>query len=497
MAYDHLADFLTELEEAGELVRVRGAVDPALELAAVADHLSRAPGGGPAVLFEQVRGSNLPVIANLLGSDSRLCRALGVKSLAELSDRVAGLLQPDLPEGVLESLRLIPRIVELSKLPPRVVKAGICQQVVRLGRDVDLRDLPIPRAWPDEAAPTITAGVLASVDQVTGRRTLDLVPLEVRNRQTVAIHWSRADAAWRHFARDRRDGRQMPVAVILGGDPATLVSAAAPLPESTDAFLFSAFLRNRGVDLVKCRTHDIHVPADADLILEGLIDPHVPMETCGPIALPTGHYSIPGERSLMTVTAVTHRTNPVFPALIPGPPPTEHYWLMRAVERLILPVLRLYIPEIVEIHLPACGAGRNLAFVSIEKETPQQARKVMNALWGLGPLATMKMIVVVDADLDPSDEEAVWQTVGANVHPGRDVVWCEGPTHADDHASPLEGVGHKMGLDATRKLATEGHPRPWPDRLQSRPEIDQLLATRWSDYRLPTPYNGAKGHEEV
>lgn len=488
MAYEHLADFLTELEDAGELVRVRGAVDAALELAALTLRVGGGPRGGPAVLFEQVRGSGIPVVANLLGSESRLCRALGVASLDEMTSRVAGLLQPDLPAGLLESLKLVPRLVELSNLPARVVKTGVCQQVVRMGRDVDLRDLPIPRSWPEEAAPVVTAGVLASVDPVTGRRTLDVVPLEVRNRQTLAIHWTRCDAAFRHFLRDRGDGRQMPVAVILGGDPSTLVAAHTPLPETTDAYLFSGFLRRRGVDLVKCRTHDVHVPADADFILEGLVDPSVPPEPAGPIALSSGHYGIPGECPTLTVTAVTHRTNPVFPVLIPGPPPTERYWISRAVERMLLPVLRLFVPEVVDLHLPASGAGRNLAFVSIRKEYPQQARKVMHALWGLGPLAMTKTIVVVDDGIDPSDEDAVWHVVGANVHPGRDVVLCEGPTHPDDHAAPIEGVGHKMGLDATQKLPEEGHRRPWPGRLEPRPEIERLLESRWKEYGLPSTF---------
>ncbi len=485
MAYDHLADFLTELEDSGQLVRVRTTVDPALELGALVQRLCSRPDGGPAILFEQVRGSSIPVVANLLGSSGRLCRALGLASLEDLSSRITGMLKPDIPEGVLESLRLVPRFVELSRLPPRMVKAGPCQQVVRLERDVDLRDLPIPRNYADESAPSITAGTLVTVDPATQVRSFDLVPLEVRNRQTLAVHWNREHASCRLFQRHQREGRPLPVAVILGGDPATLIAASAPLPATTDAYLFAGFLRNRGVELVKCRTHDVPVPSDADLILEGFIDPNTPSETAGPIALPTGFYSPPAECPLLTLSAITQRSNPVAPALVHGHPPTEQTWLDRAVERIIQPIVRLFVPEVVDLHFPASGGRRNIAFVSIRKEYPQQARKVMQALWGLGPLSTTKMLVTVDADVSPRDEADVWFRVASNVHPGRDVLFCEGPTHFHDHASPIPGVGHKMGLDATRKLPEEGHRRAWPEPLTFKPDIQQLVATRWKEYGLP------------
>lgn len=487
MPYEHLADFLTELEDAGELVRVRVVVDPVMELAALVERVGR-PGPGPAILFEQVRGSAVPAVANLLGSPSRLCRALGLASLDDLSARIAGLLQPEVPEGVLESLRMVPRFVEMSKLPPRLVKAGACQQVVRMGRDVDLRDLPIPRSWHQETGPAISAGVMVTAHPARGVRSLDLVPLEVRTRQTLAVHFTRSDAAQRNFAIHQSDGRQMPVAIVLGGDPATMLSAAAPLPDSTDAYLFSGFLRGRGVDVVKCRTHDLQVPADADMVIEGFLDPATPAEPAGTVALPTGFYSLPGERPILTVTALTQRSNPVFPIIVGGPPPNEYYWMNKAVERMLQPIVRLFVPEVVDVHFPAAGGARNLVFVSVRKEYAQQAKKVMNALWGLGPLSTTKTIVVVDAEVDPHDEEDVWFRVASNVHAGRDVVLCEGPTHPDDHAAPLPGVGHKLGLDATRKLADEGHRRPWPDAVRIRPETEQLLASRWREYGLPESF---------
>lgn len=485
MAYDNLGDFLSELEDAGELVRISAEVDAALEIAEVTDRLCKSPGSGPALYFENVHGASLPVVTNLLGSRQRMCRALGIPSLEALSERIAAVLQPDLPEGWLETLRLVPQFASLAKLPPKMVKTAVCQQVVKMGRDVDLGQLPVPRSWPDEAHPVITAGQVCTRDPLSGRRNITLAPLEVIGRDALRVHWNVHHDAWRNLLAHRERSLQMPVAIALGGDPVLPLMAATPLPSGTDGYLFAGFLRGRSLDLVKCRSCELEVPANAEIVIEGYIDSTEPLELSPGVGSATGFYSLPEPLPVVRITAVTHRSNPVFPAMISGRPPMEDHWIGRAVEQMFLPIMKLFVPELVDCHSPQSGVFRNLVFVSIRKEYPQQARKVMNALWGLGWLMTSKIIVAVEADIDVHDEEAVWFEVGANVHPGRDTLFCEGPTHMGDHAAPVRGLGHKLGIDATRKLPYEGHPRPWPAKLRMTAEVRDLVTRRWAEYGLP------------
>jgi 4-hydroxy-3-polyprenylbenzoate decarboxylase len=356
-----------------------------------------------------------------------------------------------------------------------------------MGRDVDLADLPVPRSWPGEASPVITAGQVFTRHPVTGVRNVGLYPLEVRDHNTLAIHWTPHHDGWRNYNEHRRLGRPMPVAVALGGDPLLTYAASAPLPADTDECVFANFLRGRPIELVKCRSIDLEAPAEAEFILEGMIDVAAPLEQAGPIAAGTGYYTLPDALPMINVTAITHRSNPVFPAMIAGTPPMEDFWLGKATERIFLPFVKLFVPEIVDMHVPGSGAFRNLLFVSIRKDYPQQARRVMHALWGLKGLLTTKILVVVDDSVDVHDEDRVWFQVGANVHPGRDVVFCEGPTHFDDHAAPVHGMGHKMGLDATPKLPEEGHPRSWPEMLAMPAEIQERIEQRWDEYGLERP----------
>ena len=330
-------------------------------------------------------------------------------------------------------------------------------------------------------------GQVYTRDPKSGRSSVGMYPLEVRDQSSLAVHWNAHDAGWQTYEHYRRDGRQMPVAVALGGDPVLTYTACAPLPHTTDACLFAGFLRGDNVELVKCRSVDLEIPADAEIVIEGMIDTSSRLEPGGLVAAPTGYYAMAGDAPVLKVTALTHRSNPVYPALILGGPRTESYWLGKANERIFLPLMRMFVPELVDLHMPRAGVFRNLAFASIEKQYPQQARKVMNALWGLDGLMVTKIIVVVDSDVDVHDEERVWLTVGANVHPGRDVLFCEGPTHMDDHAAPERGMGHKLGIDATRKLPEEGHARPWPPQLAMNPEIVELVTRRWEEYGIGKP----------
>ncbi|MFQ5733768.1 MAG: UbiD family decarboxylase domain-containing protein [Planctomycetaceae bacterium] len=328
----------------------------------------------------------------------------------------------------------------------------------------------------------VTAGQIVTQHPESGERHVSCCPLSIRGQETLGVHWTAQDVAYSHFRGYAAENRQMPMAVVLGGDPLLRLLASFPLPKQTDAYLLAGFLRERNVELVKARTLELAVPACADLVIEGRIDTEAPPEPSRPIALDTGFYSGEQEVSLMHATAVTHRSNPILPAVIPGAPPTEQSWLDMAAERLQRPIVRLFLPEVVDLHRPPEGAGRNFLFVSIRKEFPHQARKVMNALWGMTGFATTKWIIVVDADVDVRDASAVWFHVGANAHPGRDLQSCDGPTYDADHAAPVPGMGQKLGVDATRKLPAEGHPREWPEPLEMSRQMRELVEGRWSEY---------------
>lgn len=508
MAYEHLGDFLNLLADRGELKRVSAAVDARLELAAIA-HRAAQNETAPALLFDRVstvvgETQSIPVVANIFGSESRLVRALGVSSLDEIAERVIALTQPELPGGWLDAIQLVPRIAEAARWPVTLVEAAMSQQVVLMGSDVDLTSLPAPIYWPGEELPTLTAAQVLVEKRLArtvenGAKTPDespdgpshltlrsvtRVPVQIRDRNSVAIHWTPHDEGWHLIEEFRQRGQQMPVAIALGGDPAVTYSATAPLPGHVDPLVFAGFLRKTNVGIAAARSVEIAVPADAEIILEGLIDPSAEFEDAPPIALPTGSYSVPRRLPVATITAVTHRANPILPVIVPSRPPSEDHWLESASERLFLPLVRLAIPEVVDLALPRSGAGRNLAFASISKRYPQQARKVLNGLWGLARLSTVKMLVVVDSDVDVHDDEAVWFSVGANSHPGRDTIFSEGPADWYDHASPIVGTGHRIGIDATRKLADEGHPRKWPAALQCDEATLRNIEECWSELGL-------------
>ncbi|MEX0715828.1 MAG: UbiD family decarboxylase [Planctomycetaceae bacterium] len=482
MPYDNLGDFLSRLEDDGELLRVAVEVDPVHELAEIAARIARAPDGGPALLFESVAGSEFPVVANLLGNPARLCRLMSAASFDEIAERLSARLVPDVPESWLDTLKRVPQLGRMASVPPKVVKTGLCQQVVEMGRDVDLRRLPIPHAWPGESARTITAGQVVTRDLESGTRDLALTPLSFRDERSLFVHWDVQQDGWGNFETYRRAGQQMPVAVALGGDPLLTFASHAPLPPGADACLLAGLLRERPVELVRCRSAEIEVPATAEFVIEGYIDPAAEFEPAGPIAAATGFLSLSEPVPVLRVSAVTHRANPVFPALIRARPPSEEHCLERLAARCLRPFVRMFVPEIADLHFPRAGAGRNLLFVSIRKRYPHQARKVMNAVWALDSLSPAKIVVVVDDDADVTDEEEVWFRVGAHAHPGRDAAFWQGPTHMADHAAPIRGMGHKLGIDATRKLPEEGHPRAWPEEIRPSDEIRERVTRRWSEF---------------
>lgn len=482
MPYDSLAEFLEALEPTGEVVRIKTEVDPILEIAEITDRISKVQ--GPALLFENVKGSRFPLAINVLGSEARMCRALGVKHLDEMAVRIAGLIKPPVPGSFLDKIKLVPMLAQLGNIPPKIVSSGRCQDVVLTGDQIDLTQLPIIQCWPQDAGRFITFGQVFTRNPETGDRNVGMYRQQLMNRNTTAMHWHPHHDGCQHFLMHQRMGTKMPLAISLGGDPIYPYMATAPLPPATDECLFGGFLRGKPVELVQCKTIDLQVPASADFVIEGWLDPKEPLVTEGPFGDHTGFYSLADQFPLFHVTAITHRSNPIYPTTIVGKPPQEDCWMGKATERLFLPLIRMFIPEVVDYDLPWFGVFHNFAFVAIRKRYAQQARKVMSAIWGLGQMMFSKIIVVVDEHVNVHNHDEVWFHVGANVHPGRDVVFNQGPTDLLDHAAPVCCVGHKMGIDATRKFPDEGHPREWPDEMLMTPDVIDRVSKRWAEYGI-------------
>jgi len=481
MPYASLGEFIAELQDNGELIRIAAQVDSALELAAITDRVGRtSPNGGPALLFENVKNSTIPVVTNLLGSRRRLCRSLGVADLDDVSANLDRRLQSEQPSGWLDSLRLVPGWGGLGKWTPKSVKTAACQQVVRLGRDVNLWDLPVPRSWPDEPHPVITSGQMVTRHPVTGNSHLSQSPLVVINPQELAWYDGKHDQT--SIVQLAVESKQnLPVAISLGGDPALCLSST--LSATVDSRLFAGFLRGASLELVRCRTNELDVPAGAEIIIEGYIDAeNSKTNSLVSIARGNGRY-VSRELPLIHVTAITHRANPVFPAMITTAPLSEEAWISLATERMLLPVLKRLLPEIADIHRPFCAAGRNLLFVSIHKCADFQARRVLHALWGMESLGQTKIIIIVDADQDIHQEEQVWFTVGTNACPTRDFVFSDGLARDDDYTPAAMSLASRVGIDATRKRMIESS-HVWPQSLTMSDEIVARVRERWAEYGL-------------
>jgi 4-hydroxy-3-polyprenylbenzoate decarboxylase len=472
MSLDTIGQFLEAIDGIGELSRVREPVRVQLELCEIADRVMKQPGGGNALLFEHpvlADGSRspYPVAINLYGSMKRLALALGVANLDEVGARITELLNLKVPEGVLAKLALLPRLLEVAKFPPRT-KGGspACQEVVWRGDEIDLAKLPIITCWPQDGGPYITLPMVVSRNPKTGVRNVGMYRVQVLSRNTLAMHWQRHKVGAAHWREMAERGERMPVCIAIGADPASVYSASAPLPPTVDEFLFAGFLRKAPVQLAKALTCDLEVPADAEFVIEGYIDPAEPLVTEGPFGDHTGFYSEADLYPLVHVTAVTMRRNPVYATTIVGRPPMEDYYLGHATERIFLPLLKLTIPEIVDYHMPAEGIFHNLVFVSIKKEYPGQAFKVMNALWGQGLMSLAKMLVVVDDWVNVRDPQEAWWVALNNLDPERDARFTMGPVDVLDHSSRAFTYGSKLGLDATQKLPEEGFSRNWPPLIE-------------------------------
>jgi 4-hydroxy-3-polyprenylbenzoate decarboxylase len=517
-----LQSFVAELEQRGWLTRIRVEVDPILEITEITDRITKA--GGPALLFERVQGSRFPLLINTFGTRERMCLALGAASFEEVAERVRALVKPEIPTTLLEKLKKLPELAQLGNLPPKIVKRGVCQEVVHTD-DASLLDLPTLKCWPldgdvswmvsdspaaQDARPAgapppgaaphpahvttegvvpgryITLGAVFTKDPRTGERNIGMYRVQLFGPKLAAMHWHLHHDGARHFRRYRDRGQLMPLAIALGGPAVLPYAATAPLPPGIDEALFAGFLQGRPLELVPCVTQpQLEVPGTAEFVIEGYIEPGEPPILEGPFGDHTGFYSLADVYPRLHVTALTHRRSPLYPTTIVGKPPQEDYWLGKATERIFLPLLQTLVPDILDYDLPRFGCFHNCAFVRIRKEYPYQARRVMNAIWGAGQMAFTKFIIVVDEHVDVHDPEDVLFHLCANVDPRRDLLLVDGPLDILDHAAPACGAGSKLGLDATRKIAGEGLVRPWPAEIEMTAAVREAVTRRWREYGLP------------
>lgn len=477
MPYRSLADFLDELGQAGELARVDARVDPRLEMAEIAQRVARSK--GPALLFASPEGSDVPVVTNLLGTPGRIERALG-GAPAQAAQRLAEVVMPSGPESWLARLKTGAHESLVRRYQARTVKTGPCQQVVRLASDVDLGAWPIVQSGSGEPGPTITAGQLWMLDPDAPRTAIGRFDLAVVGAQELALFAAPHEEPARLLGRAKRP---VPAAVVLGGDPLELLAAAAPLPVGFDAAGLASLLGERPAELVRCRTTGLEVPAGADIVLEGLIDPAQEPVEAGPLVSGAGCYAPARLVKRMRVTAITHRGNPVFPALATGAPPNELGQIARAMQRVVLPLVRLAIPELVDYELPMFGAVRGCAVVSIDKSHAGQARKVAQALWGYDGLTFARLVVIVDADVDVCDAAAVAQAVADRFDPGGDLVLADGPADPWLWDPGRAGLSTRMALDATRKLPGESR-APGATPVEMPAGLRQRVDERWLEFGL-------------
>jgi 4-hydroxy-3-polyprenylbenzoate decarboxylase len=475
MPYTNLSDFVQVLEKAGELRRIAHPVKAELEIAEIADRVMKA--GGPALLFENVVGKNIPLLINAFGSMKRMSIALGVNDIEEIAKKISKLIQIQPPRTFKDKIQLAGELIKLAGLPPKIVSDGACHEVVQ--REPDLNILPVLTCWPGDAGPFITLPMVFSKDPVKGTRNVGLYRMQVFDARTTGMHWHLHKVGARHFQHQKKSAGKMELAVCLGGDPAMIYAATAPLPDQIDEILFAGFVRNKGVELTRGITVDIEVPADTDIVIEGYVDPSEPLRREGPFGDHTGFYSLADEYPVFHVTCITHRKNPIYPTTIVGRPPMEDVYLGKTTERLFLPLVRVTLPEIADMNLPVHGVFHNLAIVSIKKEYPAHARKVMHALWGLGQMMFTKILIVVDHDVNIHDLSEVTWIVGNHIDPKRDTVFLDGPVDVLDHAAPRLGFGSKVGIDATRKWRGEGFDREWPEPIIMDEKTKRYIDTIW------------------
>ncbi len=560
MSYKDLKTFLKKLEESGELTKIATPVNSYLEISEITNRVSKGPTDkNKALLFENVKGYQIPVLINTLGSYKRMNLALGVNSFKEIAERIEKFLDKKVPDNLLGKLGMIPKLLEAASFPPKIVSNAPCQEVIITNpKEAMLDKLPIITAWPDDAAPFITMTAVITKDPKTGTRNVGMYRLQKLDNNTTCMHWHKHhDGAQNYIEAGSKDAinqvstnqeiskvraemtdslgkeveqsggtekwedgklendlrhceestlggrrsnltnvmeiasplarndvsRKMEVAVVIGCDPATMYSASAPLPPGIDEFLFAGFLRGSPVELVKCKTVDLEVPATSEIVLEGYVDlDELTVE--GPFGDHTGFYSPAGLFPKFHITAMTHRKDPIYTTTIVGKPPMEDCYMGKATEQIFLPLIRVFLPEVVDLNLPFEGVFHNCAIVSIKKKYPAHAKKVINAIWGMGQMMFTKYIIVVDDDIDIHNLSNLAFHVLSNTDPKRDTIFTEGPTDILDHASNVMAISGKMGLDATRKWKSEGYMREWPQEMTMDKVTEELVTHKWKEYGI-------------
>ena len=485
MAYGSFRHFLETLEQAGELRRVADPVDTNLLITEWADREMKSTGGGKALLFEQpvVDGkiSEFPVAINTMGSRKRIAMALGRESIEEIAQEIQLILKAKPPTDLREGWSLLKQGIHLLHARPKSVREAACQEVVHNiesgtgpADDFSLRDLPILKCWPNDGGRFVTLPNVHTRDPETGARNVGVYRMQIFDERTTAMHWQVHKVGARHGKRYYERGERMPVAVTLGGDPALSFAATAPLPDGLDEILFAGFLRRKSIEMVQCKTIDLEVPADVDFVLEGYVQPGE-MRPEGPFGDHTGYYTAVEDYPVFHLNTITHRPDAVYPTTIVGIPPMEDFYIGDAVVRIFLPVFKMNFPELVDMTLPAEGVFHNLVFVSIRKQYPYQAFKVMHGLWGMGQMMFSKYIVVVDEDCDVHNTSDVLFRLCANTDPARDTTVIKNPSDSLDHAPSEQNIGSHMGFDATRKLPGENYHRQWPEILKMTDEAKALV----------------------
>ncbi|MCL4523027.1 MAG: menaquinone biosynthesis decarboxylase [Acidobacteria bacterium] len=476
MAYRDLRDFIRKLEKEGELKRITAEVDPVLEITEITDRVTKA--GGPALLFERPKGSKIPLLINMLGSERRLNLALEVEKLSDVADRINSYLALQSPQGLMDKLKMLPKLAEIGAFFPKTVKSGPCKEVIRKDH-FSLHEFPVLKCWPQDGGRFITWPLVITKNPETGKRNVGLYRMQVEGDRETGMHWQTQKHGAEHFRRARAMNKEgkIEVAVAIGSDPVTCLAGALPIPPDLDEMMFAGFLRREPVEMVPCETLDLEVPANAEIVLEGTVDLNE-FRTEGPFGDHTGFYSLEGEYPVFRAHCITQRKEPIYLTTIVGPPPQEDFFIGHAIERIFLPVMKLQYPEIADISMPAEGIFHNLMIISIVLIFFSIQRKIMNAIWSLGQAMFTKVIVVVDHDVDVHNyREVVWKALCA-IDPERDVQFTLGPVDTLDHAARTQDFGSKMGIDATRKWPTEGFSRPWPDEIKMdsavKARIDQL-----------------------
>jgi 4-hydroxy-3-polyprenylbenzoate decarboxylase len=481
-----LRSWIALLERDGELVRVSAEVDPYLEITEITDRTVKS--GGPALLFENVKGSSLPLLINQFGTERRMCLAFDSPSLDDVARRLEDVLEMQPPQGLAEKIRGLKKLKSIADSVPKTVRSAPCQEVVLRGDDVNLDLLPIQTCWPGDAGPFITLPAVITDDPRTGTRNVGMYRMQKLGPRQAAMHWQiHKDGRMDYLAADGR----LDVSVALGLDPVTTYTASAPLPKHIDEFMLAGFLKGEPVELVRCNTNDLLVPANAEIVLEGYVE-QGDLVPEGPFGDHTGYYTPQELFPRFHVTAITMRRDAIYPSIVVGKPPQEDAWLGKATERIFLPAVKMTVPEIVDYDLPVAGAFHNCCIVSIRKAFPGHAKKVMHAIWGLGMLSLTKAIVVVDEHVDVHDYEQVLFYVGANVDPQRDVLITEGPLDHLDHAPTHQFYGGKLGIDATHKGPAEGA-REWPEEMGMTDEIRELVDRRWDEYGIGLDADASNG----